>query len=119
MSNPTITYGYATDTSEIAIRDSTTLNGIHDNTGITIDGNLVVNNGDIEERLEIIERVLRIPNRDYNLEQKYPHLKDIFYDYINVKEKGLANSLEELCEEYEKYGKEAEKLKTFDILNNP
>lgn len=54
---------------------------------LSVKGNLVINGQDLEERLKIIERVLMIPQRDADMETKYPSLKKKFDDYINSLEK--------------------------------
>ena len=51
---------------------------------VDIKGNLVVNGRDLEERLETIEKVLQIPERDVKLEKKHPKLKKLYDDYINA-----------------------------------
>ncbi len=57
--------------------------------GATLDvkGTVKINGIDLEERLNIIERILMIPKRDATLEDKYPSLKKKFDDYINTLEK--------------------------------
>jgi hypothetical protein len=57
--------------------------------GATLDvkGTVKINGIDLEERLNIIERILMIPKRDVTLEDKYPSLKKKFDEYINTLEK--------------------------------
>ena len=50
---------------------------------LEVKGNLVINGVDLEERLNTIEKVLQIPERDVKLEEKHPKLKKMYYDYIN------------------------------------
>ena len=54
---------------------------------LTVKGKVVINDRDLEERLETIEKVLRIPERDVILEKKHPKLKKLFDEYINALEK--------------------------------
>jgi hypothetical protein len=51
---------------------------------IEVKGNMVINGRDLEERLETIEKVLQIPERDVKLEKKHPKLKKLYDDYINA-----------------------------------
>jgi len=51
---------------------------------IEVKGNMVINGRDLEERLNTIERVLTIPERDVKLEQKHPKLKKLYDEYINA-----------------------------------
>ena len=54
---------------------------------LTVKGKVVINDRDLEERLDIIEKVLCIPERDVILEKKHPKLKKLFDEYINALEK--------------------------------
>ena len=51
---------------------------------IEVKGNMVINGRDLEERLETIEKVLQIPERDVILERKHPKLKKLYDEYINA-----------------------------------
>jgi len=51
---------------------------------IEVKGNMVINGRDLEERLDTIEKVLQIPERDVILERKHPKLKKLYNDYINA-----------------------------------
>jgi hypothetical protein len=51
---------------------------------VDIKGNLVINGRDLEERLDTIEKVLQIPERDVILEKKHPKLKKLYDEYINA-----------------------------------
>ena len=51
---------------------------------VDIKGNLVINGRDLEERLDTIEKVLQIPERDVILEKKHPKLKKLYDDYITA-----------------------------------
>jgi hypothetical protein len=51
---------------------------------LEVKGNLVINGVDLEERLNTIEKVLQIPERDVKLEKKHPKLKKLYDDYINA-----------------------------------
>lgn len=57
-----------------------------DNSCPTVDikGNLVINGIDLEERLNTIEKVLSIPERDVILERKHPKLKKLYDEYITA-----------------------------------
>jgi len=50
---------------------------------LTVKGKVVINDRDLEERLNTIEKVLQIPERDVKLEKKHPKLQKMYYDYIN------------------------------------
>jgi hypothetical protein len=49
---------------------------------IEVKGNMVINGRDLEERLDTIEKVLQIPERDAILEKKHPKLKKLYDEYI-------------------------------------
>jgi len=49
---------------------------------LKVDGTIVHNGRDLEERLSTIEKVLNIPERDVILESKYPKLKKLYDEYI-------------------------------------
>ena len=51
---------------------------------IEVKGNMVINGRDLEERLDTIEKVLQIPERDVILEKKHPKLKKLYDEYINA-----------------------------------
>ena len=51
---------------------------------VDVKGNLVINGRDLEERLNTIEKVLAIPERDVILEKKHPKLKKLYDDYITA-----------------------------------
>jgi hypothetical protein len=51
---------------------------------IEVKGNMVINGRDLEERLNTIEKVLQIPERDVKLEKKYPKLKKLYDEYIHA-----------------------------------
>ena len=50
---------------------------------LEVKGRMVLNGRDLEERLETIEKVLQIPERDVILEKKHPKLKKLYEEYIN------------------------------------
>jgi len=50
---------------------------------LEVKGRMVINGVDLEERLNTIEKVLCIPERDVILEQKHPKLKKLYDEYIN------------------------------------
>jgi hypothetical protein len=49
---------------------------------LEVKGDLVINGRNLEERLNTIEKVLQIPERDVKLEAKHPKLKKMHDDYI-------------------------------------
>jgi hypothetical protein len=51
---------------------------------IEVKGNMVINGRDLEERLNTIEKVLQIPERDVKLEKKHPKLKKLYDEYITA-----------------------------------
>jgi hypothetical protein len=51
---------------------------------LEVKGRMVINGRDLEERLNTIEKVLQIPERDVKLEKKHPKLKKLYDDYINA-----------------------------------
>ena len=51
---------------------------------LEVKGRMVLNGQDLEERLNTIEKVLQIPERDVILEKKYPKLKKLYDEYINA-----------------------------------
>ena len=51
---------------------------------LEVKGRMVINGRDLEERLDTIEKVLQIPERDVKLEKKHPKLKKLYDDYINA-----------------------------------
>jgi|Laugrespbdmm15sd_2_1035082.scaffolds.fasta_scaffold09017_4 hypothetical protein len=51
---------------------------------LEVKGRMVINGKDLEERLDTIEKVLQIPERDVILEKKHPKLKKLYDEYINA-----------------------------------
>ena len=51
---------------------------------LEVKGRIVLNGRDLEERLDVIEKVLSIPERDVKLEKKYPKLKKLYDEYIHA-----------------------------------
>jgi len=51
---------------------------------LELKGRMVINGVDLEERLNTIERVLTIPERDVKLEKKHPKLKKLYDEYIQA-----------------------------------
>lgn len=49
---------------------------------LDVKGTVKINGIDLEERLKTIEKVLMIPERDVNMEAKYPSLKKKYDEYI-------------------------------------
>ena len=54
---------------------------------LDVQGNIVVNGIDLEERLSTIETVLQIPTRDVTMEQKHPKLAELYKQYMHELEK--------------------------------
>jgi hypothetical protein len=93
---------YTTNTTSGQFLTSTGSNGMSWTTGTTttpydallvanqnpasleVKGRMVINGRDLEERLDTIEKVLQIPERDVKLEKKHPKLKKLYDDYINA-----------------------------------
>ena len=50
---------------------------------LEVKGRMIINGVDLEERLDTIEKVLHIPERDVILEKKHPKLKKLYDEYIN------------------------------------
>jgi D-arabinose 1-dehydrogenase-like Zn-dependent alcohol dehydrogenase len=91
---------YATNTTAGQFLTSTGSNGttwatgtVNNNPALTVKqtnppelevkGRMVINGRDLEERLDTIEKVLHIPERDVILEKKHPKLKKLYDEYIN------------------------------------
>jgi len=55
-----------------------------DPASLEVKGKVVINGVDLEERLNTIEKVLQIPERDVILEKKYPKLKKLYDEYITA-----------------------------------
>jgi hypothetical protein len=51
---------------------------------LEVTGRMVINGRDLEERLNTIEKVLQIPERDVILEKKHPKLKKLYDEYIHA-----------------------------------
>jgi hypothetical protein len=51
---------------------------------LEVKGRMVINGRDLEERLDTIEKVLQIPERDVKLEKKHPKLKKLYNEYIHA-----------------------------------
>jgi hypothetical protein len=51
---------------------------------LDVKGRMVINGRDLEERLDTIEKVLQIPERDVILEKKHPKLKKLYDEYITA-----------------------------------
>ena len=49
---------------------------------LEVKGKMIINGKDLEERLDTIEKVLQIPERDVKLEKKHPKLKKLYDEYI-------------------------------------
>ena len=77
---------YTTGTNSTWITPSSEVMRINqtDPPTLEVKGNMVINGRDLEERLETIEKVLQIPERDVKLEKKHPKLKKLYDDYIEA-----------------------------------
>ena len=53
-----------------------------DPASLEVKGRMILNGVDLEERLNTIEKVLCIPERDVKLEKKHPKLKKLYDEYI-------------------------------------
>jgi hypothetical protein len=51
---------------------------------LEVKGRMVINGRDLEERLDTIEKVLHIPERDVKIEKKHPKLKKLYDEYIHA-----------------------------------
>ena len=51
---------------------------------LDVKGTVKINGIDLEERLNTIEKVLQIPERDVKLEAKHPKLKELYDAYIHA-----------------------------------
>jgi len=51
---------------------------------LDVKGTVMINGVDLEERLNTIEKVLQIPERDVILEAKHPKLKKMYDEYIQA-----------------------------------
>jgi hypothetical protein len=76
---------WAVNNTTISTDPVLTING--DKTSLDVKGKLIINGLDLEERLNVIEKVLMIPERDATMEARYPSLKKKFDEYINTLEK--------------------------------
>jgi len=74
------TWSIGNNTTTISTDPVLTING--DKTSLDVKGKLIINGLDLEERLNVIEKVLMIPERDATIEAKYPSLKKKFDEYI-------------------------------------
>ena len=51
---------------------------------LEVKGKMIINGVDLEERLNTIEKVLSIPERDVRIEEKHPKLKKLYDEYITA-----------------------------------
>jgi len=105
---PTLTYDlidgyYSTATTATNSVYNITSDDAKFNNDITVNGLSII------ERLSILESALGLPERDAELEEKYPHLKDLYYAQVDA--------IVKVKEGDTNYTKEMEKLRTFEILN--
>lgn len=69
---------------------------------------------DLEDRIRDIERVLNIPERDYDMEAQHPELTDLYEKHMRKIEKVL-KKLPAVSE----YEREVEKHRMWDTLKGP
>jgi len=69
---------------------------------------------DVGDRIREIERVLNIPERDYDMEAQHPELKDLYEKHMRKIEKVL-KKLPAVSE----YEREVEKHRMWDTLKGP
>ena len=55
-----------------------------DPASLEVKGRMILNGQNLEERLNTIEKVLQIPERDVILEKKHPKLKRLYDEYITA-----------------------------------
>jgi len=67
---------------------------------LEVKGKMVINGRDLEERLDTIEKVLQIPERDVILEQRHPKLKKLYDEYITAL--GKYRTFERIKGDYDK-----------------
>ena len=78
-------YTYTNNSSGYTLGEHVKIN--NNPASLEVKGNLVINGRDLEERLETIERVLMIPERDPELEKEFPKLKKAYDAYMRELEK--------------------------------
>lgn len=54
---------------------------------LEVNGTVMINGMDLDERLKTIEKVLCIPQRDVTMESKHPKLKQLYEQYMHELEK--------------------------------
>jgi hypothetical protein len=74
---------WATGTNSINTNPAITIKGTNP-AELEVKGRMVINGRDLEERLDTIEKVLQIPERDAILEKKHPKLKKLYDEYITA-----------------------------------
>ena len=60
---------------------------VSESASLEVNGKLLFNGFDLEERLSTIEKVLGIPTRDIKMEKKYPRLYELHQQYMLELEK--------------------------------
>lgn len=84
-SGGTTGYTYTTNTSGYSLGEHVKVN--NSPASLEVKGKIIHNGRDLGERLETIERVLMIPERDPELEKEFPKLKKAYDAYINQLER--------------------------------
>jgi len=72
---------WTTGTNTINTNPAITIKGTNP-PELEVKGRMVINGRDLEERLDTIEKILQIPERDVILEKKHPKLKKLYNEYI-------------------------------------
>lgn len=60
---------------------------VSESAALEVNGKLLLNGFDLEERLSTIEKVLGIPTRNIKMEKKYPRLYELHQQYMRELEK--------------------------------
>jgi len=107
---------YTISTTETTSRDwwdtANITNGVSNHGKISVHGDK--GTWDLEERIKIIERVLNIPERDYEMEARHPELAEVFNKHMQAVER-VINQLPDSSE----YEQEVEKHRMWDVLAGP
>ena len=90
LSTAPLTVGqlYTSNITGASINWATSSNSVltarNDLAELEVNGSLVLNGQDLEERLKTIEYVLGLPERDVTMESKYPSLKKKYDEYVKA-----------------------------------
>lgn len=91
---------------------------LNENASLCVKGKVIINGQDLEERLKVIEDLLMIPERDIELELKYPNLKKKFNEVLMNPERDviLENKYPELKKMYKDYKRTLDKYRNWETL---